>query len=105
MARFMIGIVPFCTASVVMALAQPTTADPAVCPDRDRMLRTERGLGIEQLMREHAVPGISLAVIHDHHISCAIGYGVTEKGGTVPVTPATPFLGSTHSKAVHALGW
>ena len=50
------------------------------------------------------IPAISIAVIDDYRIVCAKGYGVTEKGGTAPVTPKTLFLAGSISKPVAALG-
>lgn len=74
------------------------------CPDAQRLDKAERGLGINSLMRQHQIPGMSIAVIHDFRIVCAKGYGVTAKGGSTPVTPRTLFLAGSVSKPVAAVG-
>jgi CubicO group peptidase (beta-lactamase class C family) len=56
-----------------------------------------------QMARRH-VPGLSLAVIQDGRIVAARAYGVTEPGGSVPVTTATLFQAGSISKSVSALG-
>jgi len=37
-------------------------------------------------MADYKVPGVSIAVIHDHKIEWAKGYGLKEEGGISPVT-------------------
>jgi CubicO group peptidase (beta-lactamase class C family) len=56
-----------------------------------------------QMARRH-VPGLSLAIIQDGRIVAARAYGVTEPGGSVPVTTATLFQAGSISKSVSALG-
>jgi CubicO group peptidase (beta-lactamase class C family)/putative intracellular protease/amidase len=61
-------------------------------------------LTLEEVMAQYKVPGLSIAVIDDFKIAWAKGYGVTEAGGTVPVTPRTLFQAGSVSKPVAALG-
>jgi len=68
------------TSIVVVTLgAGPASVD-------DRIARVERQLNLPQLMKQHHVPGISVAVIENFKTVWAKGYGVTEKGGSVRVT-------------------
>ena len=55
-------------------------------------------------MEKRQIPGLSLAIIQDGKIVKAKGYGVTEKGGDIPVTPSTLFQAGSISKPVAALG-
>jgi CubicO group peptidase (beta-lactamase class C family) len=61
-------------------------------------------LDIEKLMKLYNVPGLSVAVIEDYKIAWTKSYGVTEPGGTVPVTPKTLFQAGSISKPVAATG-
>jgi CubicO group peptidase (beta-lactamase class C family) len=70
----------------------------------DRIARIERQLNLPQLMKQHNVPGVSVAVIENFRKAWAKGYGVTEKGGSVRVTPQTLFLAGSISKPVAAIG-
>jgi CubicO group peptidase (beta-lactamase class C family)/putative intracellular protease/amidase len=88
-------------------------ADPA-----ERIRRTEDGLSpvrysetdpplrltLREVMALYDVPGLSVAVIDDFRIAWARGYGVTEAGGAVPVTPRTLFQAGSVSKPVAAVG-
>lgn len=56
-----------------------------------------------QMARRH-VPGLSLAIIQDGRIVSTRVYGVTDPGGSVPVTPTTLFQAGSISKSVAALG-
>ena len=55
-------------------------------------------------MARRQIPGLSLAIIQDGKIVEARAYGVVEKGGTAPVTPATLFQAGSISKSVAAAG-
>ena len=55
-------------------------------------------------MAHYKVPGVSVAVINDHQIEWAKGYGVLEAGKAAPVTPETRFQAASISKPVSALG-
>lgn len=64
----------------------------------------EANVDLVRLMREHVVPGISVAVIRDFQLAWAKGYGATALGGSEPVTPETLFLAGSISKPVTAVG-
>jgi CubicO group peptidase (beta-lactamase class C family) len=55
-------------------------------------------------MAQRHIPGLSLAIIEGGRIVDARAYGVTDPGGTVPVTTATLFQAGSISKPVSALG-
>ena len=91
---------------------------PATLPDAaDRIGRVERGLltyhvvpgeaqgfSIEERMRVHRVPGVSVAVIDGGRIAWARGWGETAAGSGVPVDTATLFQAASISKPVAAAG-
>ncbi len=60
-------------------------------------------LSIPQLMEMYKVPGLSIAVFDKHALVWAKGYGVTQAGGSEPVTVDTLFQAASISKAVTAL--
>ena len=74
------------------------------CPDARRMQIVEKGLGLDELMKKHRVPGISIAVIEDYKLVCAKGYGVRRKDWSEPVTARTLFMAGSISKPVAAVG-
>ncbi len=53
-------------------------------------------------MRTHAVPGVSIAVIHDYAIEVAESFGLKEAGQPDPITPETMFQACSVSKPVTA---
>lgn len=55
-------------------------------------------------MRYYHVPGVSIAVVDNHRIVYASGFGVTEFGGSTPVDTTTLFLAGSISKPVFATG-
>lgn len=59
---------------------------------------------LKQLMDVYKVPGLSVAVIDNYKIGWARGFGVTEFGGSEPVTPKTLFQAGSISKPVAAVG-
>jgi len=59
---------------------------------------------IREQMRKRHLPGLSLVIIQDGKIVKAKGYGVTKKGGKIPVTPSTLFQAGSISKPVAAVG-
>ena len=83
----------------------------------DRIRRVENGLlplvaikgepnaamQLAERMRFYKTPGISVAVINNGKIEWARGYGVTETGGTKPVTSETLFQAGSISKPVAAM--
>ena len=65
--------------------------EPALQPD------------LSQLMQVFNVPGLSVAVIDNYKIAWAKGYGLTEAGGSTPVTTDTLFQAGSISKMVAAI--
>ena len=61
-------------------------------------------LGLKELMTLFRVPGVSVAVIDNYQIAWARGYGVTEPGGSAPVTTRTLFQAASVSKPITAVG-
>ncbi len=61
-------------------------------------------LNIARLMEIYKVPAVSVAVIDNFKIAWAKAYGVTEAGGTTPVTTHTLFQAGSVSKTVAASG-
>lgn len=59
---------------------------------------------VEAEMQRRQIPGLSIAIIDGGKIVKAQGYGVTEKGGSMAVTPSTLFQAGSVSKSVAALG-
>ena len=53
-------------------------------------------------LAHYGVPGVSVAVIEDGELAWAAGFGVRERGGTVPVDVDTMFMGASTSKPVTA---
>jgi CubicO group peptidase (beta-lactamase class C family) len=48
--------------------------------------------GIEAKMHESHIPGLALAIVQEHKLIYARGFGVTSvEGGGIPVTPETLF--------------
>lgn len=72
----------------------------AAIPTKDGLLQFD----LPQLMEAFKVPGLSIAVIDDYKIAWAKGYGVTEIGGSTPVTTRTLFQAGSISKPVAATG-
>jgi len=89
--------------TTVWAAAPPAGSAPARST-AEQIAAVERDLDLPGLMRSRGIPGLSVAVIDDFKIVWAKGYGVTEKGGSTPVTPRTLFLAGSISKPVAALG-
>jgi CubicO group peptidase (beta-lactamase class C family) len=61
-------------------------------------------LNLLKLMALYKVPGVSVGVIDNYKIAWAKAYGVTEAGGTTPVTTHTLFQAGSISKPVTAAG-
>lgn len=55
-------------------------------------------------IKDHGIPGVSIAIMEKGMIVKAKGYGFTETDGTVPVTADTLFQAASLSKPVAALG-
>jgi CubicO group peptidase (beta-lactamase class C family) len=60
-------------------------------------------LSMQRLMELYKVPGLSVAVFDNHSLVWAKAYGVTQAGGSEPVTIDTLFQAASISKAVTAL--
>jgi CubicO group peptidase (beta-lactamase class C family) len=58
----------------------------------------------EAVMEKRHITGLSMAVIQDGKIIKAKGYGLADKGGSLPVTTTTLFQAGSVSKSVAALG-
>jgi CubicO group peptidase (beta-lactamase class C family) len=54
-------------------------------------------------MKNHGIPGVSVAIIQNGRLSTAKGYGFTDKGKTTAVTTNTLFQAGSISKPVAAL--
>lgn len=61
-------------------------------------------LNLLRLMELYKIPAVSVAVIDNYKIAWAKAYGVTEAGGTTPVTTHTLFQAGSISKPVTAAG-
>lgn len=75
-----------------------TQFPPIVLGHNRPPLETDLG----QLMKLYKVPAVSVAVIDNFKIDWANGYGVTDAGGTNPVTTRTLFQAASISKPVVA---
>jgi CubicO group peptidase (beta-lactamase class C family) len=79
---------------------------------RQRIAAVENGLIAEKggparfkigdRLRQHNVPGVSVAVIHEFKVEWAKGYGVADRQTGVPVTARTLFQAASTSKPVAA---
>ena len=63
----------------------------------------EPAFTIQERLRYHRVPGVSVAVINNGRIEWARGWGETEAGSGVPVDTATLFQAASISKPVAAV--
>ena len=68
------------------------------------LINDERPVSIAERMKKYNVHGLSIAVIHNHKIVWAKGYGWADVGEKRPVTPATLFEPGSISKSLNALG-
>jgi len=59
-------------------------------------------MALSERMAFYKVPGVSIAVIHDHKIEWSKGYGVLKAGSSTPVTPDTFFQAASTSKLITA---
>jgi CubicO group peptidase (beta-lactamase class C family) len=66
--------------------------------------RPDTAFNLLDRMRYYHVPGVSIAVVDNHRIVYASGFGVTEFGGSTPVDTTTLFLAGSISKPVFATG-
>jgi CubicO group peptidase (beta-lactamase class C family) len=106
---------------ILLALVEdgnrPSAANQNADKVFERIARIEKGLlpavviqgqssalTIADRMAHYKVPGVSVVVINDGKIEWAKGYGVTEAGGSTPVTTETMFQAASISKPVAATG-
>ncbi|MCA1621198.1 MAG: serine hydrolase [Acidobacteria bacterium] len=97
--------------SLLIPFARPAAQDAT--PEA-RRARVERGLlppvlvrgapawSIEERLRHHKAPGVSVAVIKDFKVEWAKGYGFKDAGTREPVTERTLFQAGSISKPVAA---
>ncbi len=98
--------------SLLIPFARPAAQDGA---REARRARVERGLlppvlikgapawTIEERLRHHKVPGVSVAVIKDFKVEWAKGYGLKDAEMREPVTERTLFQAGSISKPVAAM--
>src|SRR5918997_2666623 len=96
--------------SLLIPFARPAAQETAEA----RRARVERGLvppvllkggpawSIEERLRQHKIPGVSVAVIKDFKVEWARGYGVKDAETREPVTAETLFQAGSISKPVAA---
>ncbi|MCU0252827.1 MAG: beta-lactamase family protein, partial [Vicinamibacterales bacterium] len=103
-------------AHLVTVPSRPHAQAVSVSPEA-RAARVEQGLlpgiviagrplparPLAERMTALKTPGVSVAVINGGVIEWANGYGVSEAGGTTPITPRTLFQAASLSKPVAAL--
>ena len=80
---------------------------PGTCPACGMVLieRIETSqLSVRKLMEVYKVPGLSFAIVDDFKIVSAQALGVTEAGGTTPLTARTLFQAGSISKPVATMG-
>lgn len=81
-----------------------TISAPAGAQQAVDSRRAEVSQVLTAAMRDHQVPGASIAVIDDYRIAWAEGFGVAAVGRDEPVTPTTLFQAASISKPVAAIG-
>ena len=59
---------------------------------------------IEERMEHYGIPGVSIAVIHNHEVVWSKAYGVMDKESKAPVTLNTLFQAGSISKPVASYG-
>ena len=94
---------------VFVAAIQLSIAGYTLCGREPGELRVKVGeplsaQALESRMRRHAVPGVSIAVIHSGTIDWAKGYGVRKAGEDAVVDTETLFQAASISKPVTAAG-
>ncbi|HEV7350395.1 serine hydrolase [Telluribacter sp.] len=104
------------TAPTLLAQPNNTQPNPVYSPEvEERIRRVEQSLGeaikiddapvvLQERMQKYKVPGVSIAVIKDHKLDWARGYGFADKEQTTPVTPQTLFQAASISKSLNAVG-
>jgi CubicO group peptidase (beta-lactamase class C family) len=79
-----------------LAQAAPLASQNAADPQLDAV--------IERAMRQHNVPGASVAVLKNGEVAWARGYGMADSAQGLPVTPDTVFDAASIAKPVTAWG-
>lgn len=69
-------------------------------------VRTEKfkGWTLAERMAHYKVNGVSIAVIHNHKLEWAKGYGLADLASKIPVTSQTRFQAGSISKSINAVG-
>jgi len=62
----------------------------------------QKNMALLERMAGYKVPGVSVAVINDHRVEWAKGYGVTAAGSDTPVTTETLFEAASTTKVLAA---
>ena len=85
-----------------IALAEVAPEWRAAPPARDQVIATIDRL-VPQLMEEHHVPGVAIAVISEGRVAWSKAYGVSDAASKTPVTSETLFEAASMSKPVFAI--
>ena len=102
------------TVPALLAIALPVATPAQTRSAADYIATIERAqptagpndlstLTITELMTRFNVPGVSIAVIRDHQIHWAKGYGIADIGTGAPVNTETMFQAASISKPVAAM--
>ena len=94
--RTMRRILPLTLTLLACATGVPGTSSPRPADDLDAFVAAQ--------MAQRRIAGLSLAIIQDGRVVDARAYGVTELGGSQPVTTSTLFQAGSISKPVAAMG-
>lgn len=98
--------------SLLIPFARPAAQEAAPAARRARiergllppvLLKGAPGWSIEERLRHHKVPGVSVAVIKDFKVEWAKGYGFRDAETREPVTERTLFQAGSISKPVAAM--
>src|SRR4029453_3218259 len=87
-----IGLMGAAAAAVALRQVPPQTSG-----------RVTRPTGVEALMKQFNVPGVSNAIIRDFKIAATYAYGVADAESGTKVTPDTMFQAASISKPVAAM--
>jgi CubicO group peptidase (beta-lactamase class C family) len=101
--RLTTGAILLCLASTAPLARAQTPSPPPKTATADSPSDAVDDVILAEIQKRQ-VPGLSLAIIQDGKIVKARGYGLTEKGGSTPVTSSTLFQAGSISKPVAALG-
>ncbi|GAB3171200.1 serine hydrolase [Telluribacter humicola] len=91
-------------------------SNPSYSPEVEaRIKQVEQNLGeavriddkplvLQERMKQLRIPGVSIAVIKDHQLEWARGYGLADQESNTPVTAQTLFQAASISKSLNAVG-